>query len=308
MTGLGLFATQAATKQLHYLMPSSDLASATAHDHGAMGHDTTEHDQSHVHTACIVVNAANLQPNSPAEIPNSVVPFSIDEHYLDLSEMGGPQTQDPASQLPESLLDLGGLSESFVHSGLVSSSPGDSVAARVTISKGDLECHEPGARWHVTAAAPSIRNMAWLLTWQISGVTGDGDGGLDLHPIEFGTGNVMSVPRLYPTRDTNRIHIWVMHLPPDQMPPFGAKPPRPAWGSAPPHLSIAYKLLGPAPRWPMIRYLDDVNDGKGCYPRWPSDRRDTPTPAAATRHAVMPSAGAAFGDEWTCVGARAEVR
>jgi hypothetical protein len=301
MTGLGLFATQESTKQLHFLMPSSDSASGT-HEHA--GHD-------HLHMACIFANAAYLQPNSPSEILNSVVPFMIGGHYVDFSALGGDQTQDPANQLPPELLNLGELSNSYVQWGLVSEDPGDLVASRVTISKGDLECYEPGARWHVTAAAPSIHHMAWLLTWQVSGVETEADGGFQLRPIEFATGAVMQVPRLYPTTDNNRIHIWAMYLPPDQMPPFGPKPAQIAWGAEPPHLHIAYKLLGPSPRWPTIRYLDNVNDGQGCHPRWPSDRRDTPPAATAPsthHHAVSPTGGAAFGDEWTCAGARAEVR
>ena len=308
MTGLGLFATQAATKQLHFLMPSSDWDTGTRES--SVDCHATAAGESHVHTAVIVANAAYLQPGSGAEIRNSVVPFEIGGHYIDLGTLGSDQTQDPASQLPDALLDLGRLSDSYVQAGLVGPTPGDRVASRVTISKGDLECYEPGARWHVTAAEPSINHMAWLLTWQISGVQPDSDGGLQLEAREFDSDSVRKIPRLYPTTDTNRIHIWVMHLPPDQMPPFGPKPPQPAWGSEPPHLHLAYKLLGPEPKRPLIRYLDNVNDGRGCDPRWPSDRRDTPTPPSATPtlHPMMPSGGASFGDEWTCAGARAEVR
>ena len=309
MTGMGLFATQSATRQLHFLMPSSD-SGTSATNQTADCHATADAGASHVHSAVVFVNAAHLQAGSESEIRNAVVPFGIGGRYIDLSTLGGDQTQDPAGQLPDALLDLGRLSDSYVQAGLVSSTPGDRVGSRVTISKGDLECYEPGARWHVTAAEPSIHHMAWLLTWQISGVQTEGDGGFQLEAIEFDSENVFRFPRLFPTKDNNRIHLWVMHLPPDQMPPFGPKPPQPAWGSEPPHLHLAYKLLGPDPKWPVIRYLDNVNDGRGCDPRWPSDRRDSPTPPSptTTRHPMMPSGGASFGDEWTCMGARAEVR
>ena len=305
MTGLGLFATQAPTKQLHFLMPSSDSADGHAGHEGHEGHAAD-----HVHSACIVLNAAYLQPNSPAEIPNAVVAFSIGGQYLDLSALGtNQQTQDPASQLPPEVFDFGKASNSHIDPSFVGGAPGDRVASRVTISKGDLECYEPGARWHVLADAPGVNNIAYLLTWQISGVELDGDGSIRLQPVEFESGKLAPLPKLYPTTNNNRIHIWAMHLPPDQMPPFGPKPPPLNFGDEPPHLPMAYKLLGPDPRWPVIRYLDTVNNGKHCNPRWPSDRRETTTPPTAVhRHAIMPSGGAAFGDEWTCIGVRAEVK
>jgi hypothetical protein len=308
MTGLGLFGTQAATKQLHFLMPATDAAAGAAHDH-ASHHDGAA-SASHVHSACLVTNAAYLQKDSPSEIHNAVVPFWIGGTFLDLSALGEPQAKTPAEQLPNALLDLGSLAEAHIHPGLVSSSPGDDVASRVTIANAKLECHEPGARWHVTAAAPDVRNMAYLLTWQLIGVTADAEGGIQLQPIEFGSQTAMPLPRLFPTKDKNAIHIWVMHLPPEHMPPFGVKPPQPEFGTEPPHLRMASRLLGPAPKWPTIRFLDNVNDGSSCSPRWPSDRREAPTPETLTRapHAIAPSGGAEFGDEYTCAGARAEVK
>ena len=320
MTGLGLFATEDKKKRLHFLMPSSESQySGGDHDHES-GHASG----GHPHAACIVTNSAYLKPNSPDEIKDVITMVPFNGRYLDLTVLGMSKDA-PSKTLPTDLLDLGEFDGFYVDSGLVDENPGKDVTARVTLSKGQVDCYATGTRWHLESrknGKTDIRPMAFLITWRIPDVPYNATTGLELTLNRFDSEHTEPLPRLHPILKNGKkqIHLWVLHVPPREMPLYGEQPVAVGFGNPSPHLHLVNKLLGitDPEKATQIRYLDTNTPPGDCTVVWPVSYRLKPSNGGGSppMHSepnemafMAAAAGAmAYGDPFTCGGARVEVK
>jgi hypothetical protein len=299
VTGLGVF-TQDEQGKVHFLMPTtpaSDGSSGSSHH----AHGPADEHRHVPHVACLAYDTKYLEDGSA---DSGTALHKLDNQVLDLSDdkLGTKYTGSGDRLDKKMILNLTPLTDARVTHTLVEDvCTDDELMARVTLFNGGISCCAGAAEWltrKIGGGAAQVEPMVFLVTWTIPGVT-QNPLQLTLRQLDNST-TVLKLPNLRPVG--GEIHLWVVHVPPEQLPPVSTQPPEPALGAKPEHLHMAYKLLSPAlgQSEPSITYA-----GRGGGPTDPCPDRSIGGFKPRVPDKIKASAAAFFGDEYTCAPARA---
>jgi hypothetical protein len=165
--------------------------------------------------------------------------------------------------------------------------------ARLTFRSGYMNCLQKGVRWKHPDG--DVVNMAWWAQWMVDSVPSS----LTIALRDPNHGNDLAPPLTVNANEEDTIHLYVYHVPEDQLPPNPqkARPARP--DESPEHFHLFKTLFKNPQRDEVPGFAGDAVDvPTPCYRMFPPTRLGD----ESVQHVAE-----SRGEEYTCMLARAQM-
>jgi len=226
MVGLCFFVPDERAGRMHVLMPKTS---------GHEGHGVKRH------AIRLMYDAAHEQPGADG-LAGEVASVSLEDAALDFAGLAGGLELAMA----DSVVDLSPIVRDGVGRDTLADDMEGRLRARLSFAAGRMSAPSPGLRWDL--GPYRARRMSNAVEWTVPGISGDG-----IELLAKGLHGT-AAPSLRPLHPVGgRVDLVLLHVPPEEMLPYGRARELPEPGFASADFAAYYGLFGSPADTPLPR-------------------------------------------------------